>query len=275
MIKLEKIIEKRTYKNDRRPYLGASQIGEPCKRSQWYTFRFCTADWFYSERQKRLFQFGHNKEPEIYESLKSAGVKIKTTQKKAAYAKGYGSSHCDGIITNVVGFIKTLLILLEIKTAKHSKFTELKNNKNLEKVFPEYYVQIQVYMFLFKLKKCLFLMENKDNQDRIYLEYSLDKTFAKKAIKETEKVIFSVVPPRRIGDRNFYRCRPFICKVTGKEELFCEHRDICHNDKEWNVSCRTCKFIRMVGKGKWFCLMHKEKRSLKKQLKACKKYKRF
>ena len=60
-LKVEKQIEDKQIIQDFRPYLGLSQIAEPCARKLWYSFRWC-AQIKIEARIHRLFQRGHREE---------------------------------------------------------------------------------------------------------------------------------------------------------------------------------------------------------------------
>ena len=65
----------RTYDGGHRRHLGASLIGEACKRKLWYLFR-----WTYREqttgRAQRLFNRGHREEARFVEWLEGIGVQV-------------------------------------------------------------------------------------------------------------------------------------------------------------------------------------------------------
>jgi len=283
-------IESRTFEEEPRQYLGISNLGEPCKRALWYDFRLCTVKQPISARQKRLFGRGHFEELIVVNDLLSIpGAKVEyieigesireifknvfdhdlppTKQKKVEFCHGHGSGHSDGV------FVIERRKLLEVKTSKEKDFFSLKKSRDLLKVKPLHYIQINCYMKLLGLDECLYIMVNKETDERVYLEIKLDKEFAQAELDRATKIIFMKKPPERISDdSNYYRCRPFICKVEGVEKPFCEHRQVCHFDKRFRRSCRTCKFVELHDKGRWKCTKKKKFLEFTKQLKGCKKY---
>lgn len=280
MPKIEKLIEKKKIKQEQRSYLGCSQLGIGCQRWLWYDFRFATKKGTITPRENRLFSRGHKEEPIIIKDLESIGIKVISTQEKVSFCFGHGSGHCDGILTNVPGFAKKEKILLECKTSNTRAFETLKSkikqlnnhNESLKKSKYQHFVQCQLYMALYKLKYCLYIIVCKETDERQYLIIKKDKKFCKSQFEKTERILRSDRPPERIGDRNYYMCRPYTCKIENKEKLFCPHRGVCHNDEPYQKTCRTCKFVEIHDNGRWFCNNKKQFVKFKKQLKGCKKY---
>ena len=65
----------KTYDGGHRSHLGASLIGEECKRKLWYIFRWCKHEKTTGRRQ-RLFNRGHREEDRFIEWLEGIGVKV-------------------------------------------------------------------------------------------------------------------------------------------------------------------------------------------------------
>ena len=70
----------RAYDGGHRWHLGASLIGEECKRKLWYVFRWCFRETAESRsnhaRKQRLFNRGHREEARFIEWLEGIGFKI-------------------------------------------------------------------------------------------------------------------------------------------------------------------------------------------------------
>lgn len=70
----------RKYDGGHRSHLGASLIGEECKRKLWYLFRWCYSEKFGSTenyaRMMRLFNRGHREEDRFIEWLEGIGFKL-------------------------------------------------------------------------------------------------------------------------------------------------------------------------------------------------------
>jgi CRISPR/Cas system-associated exonuclease Cas4 (RecB family) len=64
-----------TYDGGHRTHLGASLIGDECKRKLWYIFRWCLQEPT-DGRKQRLFNRGHREEARFIEWLEGIGVKV-------------------------------------------------------------------------------------------------------------------------------------------------------------------------------------------------------
>jgi hypothetical protein len=62
-------------KNEHRPHLGGSQIGNECSRALWYQFRHAWSPNF-EGRMLRLFETGDREEDRIVANLRAVGVTI-------------------------------------------------------------------------------------------------------------------------------------------------------------------------------------------------------
>ena len=62
-------------KNEHRPHLGGSQIGNECSRALWYQFRHAWTPLF-EGRLLRLFETGDREEDRIVSNLRAVGVKV-------------------------------------------------------------------------------------------------------------------------------------------------------------------------------------------------------
>lgn len=66
---------KTEYDDGHRWHLGASLIGDDCKRKLWYVFRWCYREQF-DGRMQRLFNRGHREEERFIEWLEGIGCKV-------------------------------------------------------------------------------------------------------------------------------------------------------------------------------------------------------
>lgn len=264
MLKIEKRIEEKQIKEIPRTYLGLSQIGKLCPRSLWYNFRWFNTEKSHNARMERLFQRGHKEEPIILNDLKETGIKIISTQKTEVLAQGHIKGSNDGILTNVPELKKKEKVLFECKTSNEKNFNILRNKNCIKDWNMTYYIQAQTYMYAFKLKFCLFVVVNKNNDERFYELIEFNKKHALFYLERGIDIINSAIPPNKIGDSEFYYCK-----------YFCDNVNICQFDKKPSKNCRTCEYLKPIKKGKWFCQKRKEKRSIEKQKKSCKKYSRL
>lgn len=260
---VETQIEERRYAQERRGYVGASILGHPCSRYIWYTFRWWNPAGTITARQNRLFNRGHQEEPVMLKELKSIGVKVLSTQNHVVLAQGHISGHCDGILIKVPDAPKTEHIF-EGKTAASTYFQTTKKTKDISLSDPGYYVQCIVYMYMFRIKRCLFIMTNKNNDDRYYERIKANTTLALEYLQKGVDIINAKFPPNRaFADRSYYRCG------------WCSHSDSCWDLFPPEKNCRTCKHSKPINKGQWQCQKRKEKIKRKLMLKGCGKYKQI
>ena len=227
--------------NELRPYLGMSQLGHPCPRYLWYSFRWCYKQTI-SRRLRRLFNRGHREEPVIYEELRRIGITIHSTQDEMVAAWGHIKGHCDGVVSGLPEAHKTLH-LLEIKTASDSKFKQMQKLR-LQNANPVYWAQCQLYMQGLGLTRCLFIMVNK-NDDNLYIErIEYDNVIVATLLKKGEKIVLSAVPPERAFHSTYFECK------------WCNARKICHEAQTvQELNCRTCKHIEVKLDAKWGCAL--------------------
>lgn len=239
---IEQAVEDKPFIQEPRDYLGVSQLGEECHRKLWYYFRWAENEEL-TQRQKRLFQRGHDEEEKFCDELSDAGVEchyVLDNQKEINIGFGHIKGHPDGIAVNIPDAPKTRH-LLEFKTMKTSKFREL-SKFSLERSNPKYWAQVQVYMYTLELNRCLFLVRCKETDETYYERVKLNKDQAREYIRIGEEVVMSQSPPPRMSEnQSFYQCK------------WCQFHEICHNGEAPRKNCRTCVNSRAVEDGIWKC----------------------
>ena len=127
-------------KNEHRPHLGGSQIGNDCARALWYQFRWAWTPKF-EGRMLRLFETGDREEDRIVRNLRDIGVTIwdkdPETGKQIRFEAcgGHFALSLDGVGE---GFAESKEPhTLEFKTMNTKTFRAL-TNKGLEEVKPIY-----------------------------------------------------------------------------------------------------------------------------------------
>lgn len=234
-LKIERMIEDAVVHEERRGYLGLSQIGKDCPRALWYDFRFCSEEKF-STRIARLFQRGHREEPIIVADLKRIGVVIHSDQAEVVCGYGHIKGHIDGVAEGIPDAPK-MTHLLEFKTMSEKYFNQLKK-KNLREANLVYWAQCQCYMRLMKLTRTLFIAVNKNTDKRYYERIPLDKERADYYLKRGQDIILSEVPPPKFES---FKC------------VWCSHKGVCQEHQEPLRNCRTCQYCDMENKGRWSC----------------------
>lgn len=242
---LNSIMEKGNILQAHRNYLGYSGVGDYCMRKTWYSFRW-VKDIYIAPRIQRIFERGFLEEARVMESLKKKGCMVTDNQLMVVGTTGHAQGHIDGAVIGVPLAEKTLH-LLEVKTMKTSKYAEYLKG-GLQKFSSVYWQQIHSYMGLARLTRCLYVVVNKDTEERDYKRIHYDENQFKEGERLAFNIVTSEMPPDRIpGAGNTY----FKCK-------FCNYADICFGDIAVKKSCRTCNCWDIENDGKFSCSMEKK-----------------
>lgn len=247
--------------NYRRPHLGCSELGKPCDRALWFSFRWATSQQF-DGRMLRLFLRGHREEELFIEELRALGAEIldkdPDTQQQFRWVgyKGHLAGSADAVGLGLPEAPKTWAIV-EFKTHSDKSFNELKKN-GVEKSKVEHFTQMQMYMGFAELTRALYLAVNK-NTDELYSEWVHFEPALFNACKDRAKKIIDATEPL-VGvstDSDWYQCR------------FCEHKNICHTEQVADKNCRTCVHSTPIEDGIWNCGLHNRPLRVQEQRIGC------
>ncbi|MCP3685784.1 MAG: hypothetical protein GY861_24310 [bacterium] len=256
-LKVEQMIEGATVEPDIRGYLGISSLASECERKLWYGFRICATE-ILTPRMKRLFSRGHREEPIIVKDLQSIGIIHHSDQKEVIFANGHGKGHCDGILENVPDAPKTPH-LSEFKTANDKNFKKIKK-EGIHSVYPVYTGQADCYSHLLDLKRTLFVVVNKNDDERYYERYHNDPKRAVELIDRGVDIISSELPPEKRWNSKWYKCK------------WCKYYEVCHMGMPVKKTCRSCQACDIHDHGKWRCSRYDIELTLMQQLLGCNKY---
>jgi hypothetical protein len=225
-----------------RSHLGASQLGNPCARSVWYSFHWCSEPSFVSNgRILRLFETGNLEESRILFDLKNIGIEILSTQTQSTDEEcKIISGSCDGIAR---GFKEhpDERVLLEFKTSNTKSFKKIqKNGMRAEK--PIHYVQMNVYMKWLDIKFGLYMVVCKET-DEIYTEWvDFDENTADEFLIRGRKIVESQIPPDKPSNKMTSDC------------MFCDHKNLCWETQLPLLHCRTCMYCQYdLNRQKFIC----------------------
>lgn len=235
---IERAVESNSHYSLPREYLGMSEIGHSCPRYLWYTFRWCY-NMLISARQQRIFDRGDLEEERILKDLRHCNIRIGDTQREMVGAFGHLRGHCDGVAIGIMDAPKTPH-LLELKSMASKYFTILQKD-GIKKAQPVYWAQAQMYMGYLGLTRALFIVTNKDNEERYYERIRFDQSAFNDLNDKALDIIATDVPPPKIGGPDWYECK------------WCDARGVCHGGEEPFRTCRTCSKVAMKGEGKWEC----------------------
>lgn len=231
-------------KNEHRPHLGGSQIGNECSRALWYQFRWAWSPKF-EGRMLRLFETGDREEDRIVRNLRDIGVTVwdrdpeTGKQVRAEACGGHFALSLDGVGE---GFPESgQPHTLEFKTMNTKTFKALQN-KGLKEVKPIYWAQCQIGMHLIGLERCYFFAVCKET-DAIYGErVKYEKSEGMKLLAKAEQIVFADTPPAKLSDEpSDWRCK------------FCPYWAVCHGCKIPEAHCRTCAHVTPEQDGSWSC----------------------
>lgn len=225
---LERAVEREQRDEERRQYLGASMIGDPCARKIWYEYNNYPRDEI-SHIGLMAAQSGYFAEEITAKRLQSIeGIELITHNrhnKQIGFSAfdGKFKGHVDGLITGLLQAPKRQHIW-EHKDKDHKKFNEFKNTKEkfgeknaLENWNIIYFAQAQIYMHFLQCDRHYMTVSYAGGRkyESCRTEYQPEK--AAQYIERAEKILNATQEPPRISDkRDFFMCR------------WCQFKDICH-----------------------------------------------
>lgn len=229
-----------------RPHMGCSQLGHPCDRWLWLSFRWAVQPKF-PGRILRLFRRGQLEEATIVSDLRAIGMDVRGTGRQQSRVEfgAHVSGSIDAIIEYGVPDAPRTRHVAEFKTHSKKSFDDLEKN-GVEKSKTEHFVQMQLYMHGTKIDRALYVAVCKDD-DRIYTErLRYDQEIAERHIARGRRIALSDRMPEPIStDPSWYQCK------------FCDAHKFCHETKTTeHVNCRTCAHSTAKENSTWRCERH-------------------
>lgn len=226
-----------------RPHMGCSQLGHPCDRWLWLSFRWAVQPKF-PGRILRLFRRGQMEEAVIVSDLRAIGIDVRCIGEHQVRVNlgAHISGSVDAIIESGVPDAPKKRHIAEFKTHSAKSFSDLEKN-GVEKAKPEHYVQMQLYMHGTKIDRALYVAICKDD-DRIYTErVRYQKEVAERYIERGRRIALSDRMPEPISaDPSWYQCKQ------------CPAHEFCHETRlTKHVNCRTCAHSTAKEDGTWRC----------------------
>lgn len=228
-------------KQEPRPYLGASRIGDPCERKLGYEYHKTPKDKGagFPAKVLRAFDAGHDGEARMAQRLIDAGFNLQIfVQPEADFdgelkqigwqdADGKLRGHVDGVIHSGPYPLRSdwdgdcIWENKELKSDKDKKGKcwEKLATGGLEKFSAVYWGQLHYNMAHLRIPRTLFTAENK-NDHRIYSEVvELDMALAQELSDKGLRIVESGCPeelPKCSSDPDWFAC------------AYCDYRLRCH-----------------------------------------------
>ena len=235
-----------------RPHMGCSQLGHPCERWLWLSFRWAVVEQF-PGRVLRLFRRGQLEEKTLVSDLRAAGVSIHSTEGAQSRVNlgCHISGSIDGIIEYGVPEAPQKRHIVEFKTHSRKSFDDVEKD-GVQKSKPQHYTQMQLYMLGSimgtgvqnpGIDRALYVAICKDD-DRIYTErVRFDPEHAQAALNRGKRIVLAdEMPPPLSTNPSWYQCK------------FCAAHEFCHKTKlTKQVNCRTCAWSTADENGNWIC----------------------
>jgi hypothetical protein len=173
-----------------RPYLGASIVGDGCARKVQFDW-WCTP--FLAARVRLIFDRGHAFEQLARERLNAIGFYFAAPESlKFTAFGGLVEGHADGVIIRVPpapGWYFQTPAIWECKALNNKNFRAVVRD-GLEKAFPKYFVQVQLYMhYLNKPNPALYTAINADSCECLFFTVPYHAAVAQRAIERIETII--------------------------------------------------------------------------------------
>lgn len=247
LIKLiEEAVEQDEAAQPLRTHLGGSQIGRPCDRELWFTFRWARSAGAFEGRMLRLFARGKREEDVFIRLLQRIGIVVTHPQLHISDVEGHFGGSLDAILSHLPGYQYDMTAVLECKTANDRNFNIISSGP-ISQTKPEHYAQLQSYMHGSGQWLSLYMVVNKNNDQLHYEWVPYNAVVASALIDRARRIIQAPKHPRRLSDSpSWFQCRG------------CVYYRQCHFAEPLRKSCRTCRNSRPGPDGSWLCGLHQD-----------------
>lgn len=246
--------------SDRRAYLGMSQIGEPCERKLWYSWRWVHEQEFTADALWR-FEDGFRCEDVLAARLRMVpGINLMTVDPRTNEQfrfndlGGHLSGHADGMIQGLKQ-APVVMHVWEAKATNEKKLGELTKAKidlgekaALAKWDGIYYAQAVMYMAYADLTRHYLTASSPGARAIVSVRTDTNLDYARQLREKAERIINSPEPPPKLNESPaWYQCK------------MCDAYQVCHGNGKPTVSCRTCVHStpEKEGNARWSCALYK------------------
>jgi hypothetical protein len=214
--------------------LSMSELGSECDRALWLSFRWASEPEQFTGRKLSIFDTGHSWEARLIADLRRIpGVEVtdidpETGKQWKVYAIG---GHLRGKLdAEVIGLPEAPVTIhvVEIKSHNEKSFNEVKK-KGVKLAKPAHWWQCQMYMERRGRTRCLYLIVNKNTDERWSERVDFDPVAIMQMMVRVERIISSNELPSRIKE-----------SATAYPCMLCKHKVVCHSGDFGRRNCRTC-----------------------------------
>lgn len=229
-----------------------------CDRALWFALRWASHPAPVPGRNLSIFRTGDRWEEVLVSDLERIGVEVWGQQDRIRLVGGHVRGKCDGKAIGVPEAPKTEH-LCEFKSSNDKGFKEIVK-KGCKDAKPLHYGQVQLGMHMFGYTRALYLVVNKNDDERYAERIEYDAEFCLRLLARLERIINASEPPSRISeDPEFFGCR------------LCDHKAVCHEGAWPRVTCRSCihSTPEMGGDAHWSCARWAKPLGVDEQKAAC------
>lgn len=234
-----------------RSHLGMSQIGRPCEREIWYSFRWVQQNDFDAATLKR-FADGHRTEDLVIARLQATpGIELHDRDENGEQFRfedfgGHFSGSCDGAILGLLQAPKTWHVYEGKCSAKWQELDKAKRKVGEKNALadwnPVYYAQAVLYMRYSEMERHYLVCSSPGGRNETSVRTEADPVHAQVMRDKAERIIFTDEAPPKIGDETYFQCR------------WCDFAALCHGAEPLaERNCRTCINVTPERDGSWKC----------------------
>ena len=284
------------YDDGHRTHLGASLIGDECKRKLWYVFRWVKQEKF-EGRVLRLFNRGHKEEDRFIEWLEGIGVQVwadDLTNNKLFYVEEDSSyflnEHEENFKNELAVNVTSFREHINRAKADGLKFPQYRISAvsghfggSLDGIarLPERYGVKDPVLLEFKtindkghkkLVKSGMIIEKAQHyaQTCTYgVEYGLSHVLYMSTHKDTDTIHTELVKlNHHLGEEMKLKAEQVIRAIVPPPKLsenatffkckYCDFADICHSGGICEKNCRSCKHAMPAENAEWVCTLSNE-----------------
>lgn len=251
-------------------YVGMSAIGKECQRDLWYNYHLASKKTF-NPRGVCAIEDGFDQEEKMIKRINMMDfLELHTidpkTEKQISFSflDGHFAGHADGMIKGVIEAPDKWHVWehKSVNEGKFNKLIKLRIDKGEKKSLKEwdyvYWEQAQCYMHSAKLDRHYLTVSTPGGRDHISVRTERSESSIDGILEKAHQIIKGDIPDKISKNKEFYLCK------------FCDHADVCHNDKAPLKNCGTCTGRLVEEKGTFGCFMTE---SLKlKNMEPCNDY---